>query len=340
MSALGIVVIGRNEGERLRVCLQSTLGLEVPVIYVDSNSSDGSLCLAKEMGVQVVALDPAKPCSAARARRIGCRELAANHPELQFVFFVDGDCEIVADFPKTAVEFLEARAEIAVVGGRRRERFPGRSAFNRFCDYEWNTPPGETIALGGDAVYRLSAYLAAGEFNPEVPAGEEPELCYRIRQAGWRLWRIDQEMTTHDAAMTRWREWWTRQVRTGYGGYLVERRFKIGLFDRLLRGAIGWTLLAIVGVLAPPAAIALSLDLGAASVVSLAAGALWVTQIARIAHRAARRGVVTLRPALEIGALTMLAKPPIVLGMVRALRATWRGDRARIIEYKRVEAPQ
>ena len=39
---VGIVAIGRNEGDRLRRCLQ-TLDLGVPVVYVDSASTDGSL---------------------------------------------------------------------------------------------------------------------------------------------------------------------------------------------------------------------------------------------------------------------------------------------------------
>ncbi len=39
---LGVVVIGRNEGERLRRCLESVLGATPGVVYVDSGSSDGS----------------------------------------------------------------------------------------------------------------------------------------------------------------------------------------------------------------------------------------------------------------------------------------------------------
>ena len=42
MSQLGIVTIGRNEGERLRRCLSSVVGRGMPVVYVDSDSTDGS----------------------------------------------------------------------------------------------------------------------------------------------------------------------------------------------------------------------------------------------------------------------------------------------------------
>jgi hypothetical protein len=39
---IGIVVIGRNEGDRLTRCLQSLQMENLPVIYVDSGSTDGS----------------------------------------------------------------------------------------------------------------------------------------------------------------------------------------------------------------------------------------------------------------------------------------------------------
>ena len=57
MSDLGVVAIGRNEGERLRCCLNSVVGRGLPVVYVDSSSTDSSVELARSMGVEVVELD-------------------------------------------------------------------------------------------------------------------------------------------------------------------------------------------------------------------------------------------------------------------------------------------
>ena len=90
---VGIVAIGRNEGDRLRRCLQ-TLDLGVPVVYVDSASTDGSAQLALSMGVDVVELDAAQPLSAARARNAGFTRLTTRQPSLRFVQFIDGDCEL------------------------------------------------------------------------------------------------------------------------------------------------------------------------------------------------------------------------------------------------------
>ncbi|HLL88750.1 MAG TPA: hypothetical protein VK324_05565, partial [Tepidisphaeraceae bacterium] len=68
MTDLGIIAIGRNEGERLRLCLRSVVGRGMPVVYVDSKSTDGSPDLARSLGAEVVELDMSIPFSAARAR--------------------------------------------------------------------------------------------------------------------------------------------------------------------------------------------------------------------------------------------------------------------------------
>lgn len=46
-TSLGVVVIGRNEGERLKRCLASLLGNVDQIVYVDSGSTDGSVQLAQ-----------------------------------------------------------------------------------------------------------------------------------------------------------------------------------------------------------------------------------------------------------------------------------------------------
>lgn len=63
---------------------------------------------------------------------------------------------------------------------------------------------------------RASALEAAGGFRDDLVAGEEPELCVRLRAAGWLIWRLDTEMALHDADMTGFRQWWRRALRSGY----------------------------------------------------------------------------------------------------------------------------
>jgi glycosyltransferase involved in cell wall biosynthesis len=216
MQPIGVVVIGRNEGNRLHQCLLSVISENVIVVYVDSGSTDGSVALANQLNVHVIELDLAIPFTAARARNAGFEYLVKLVPNLEYVQFVDGDCQIVENWLESAINTLTAYPDVAVVCGRRREQFPTNSIYNRLCDMEWNTPVGETKACGGDALMRISAIKAVGGFNPMLIAGEEPELCLRLRQAENRILRIDSEMTLHDAQITNFGQWWKRSLRAGY----------------------------------------------------------------------------------------------------------------------------
>ena len=67
MAEIGVVAIGRNEGMRLRRCLESVVRRAAVVVYVDSGSQDDSVAFAKSLGVATVVLDLAIPFTAARA---------------------------------------------------------------------------------------------------------------------------------------------------------------------------------------------------------------------------------------------------------------------------------
>ena len=216
MNNLGIVVIGRNEGDRLRQCLLWVSEEVNNIVYVDSGSTDDSVIMAKSLGVRVVELDLSIPFTAARARNEGFAKLLEIHPEVEFVQFVDGDCEIVPGWLEKAEAEISSNAKLAVVCGRRRERFPHRSVYNLLCDIEWNTPVGEAKACGGDAMMRVEAFKQVRGFNSSLIAGEESELCLRLRQQGWKILRLDAEMTLHDAEITRFGQWWRRSLRSGH----------------------------------------------------------------------------------------------------------------------------
>lgn len=213
---IGVVLIGRNEGERLVRCLHSVEGLSAPTVYVDSNSSDHSVANAQAAGVQVVALDMSKPFSAARARNAGVERLLEQSPDIEFIQFLDGDCELEPGWIAAAFAFLDRNPKTAVVCGRRRERFPEASTYNLLCDMEWDTPIGSALFFGGDALVRRTAFVAVGGYNPALIAGEEPDLSIRLRQIGWEIWRIDQPMTLHDADIKHFTQWWMRNIRGGH----------------------------------------------------------------------------------------------------------------------------
>ena len=176
---LGIVVIGRNEGERLKTSIRS-LPSTIPVVYVDSGSTDGSPQWAEDQGYAVTRLSTDRPFSAARARNEGLDRLLADHPDRLFVQFIDGDCELDQHWLSIGLSRLAENDQLAAVAGLRRERYPEKSWYNELCAYEWDTPVGEAKSIGGDALYRIAAFHKAGGFDPLMMAGEEPELFFFI----------------------------------------------------------------------------------------------------------------------------------------------------------------
>ena len=323
-AGLGVVVIGRNEGERLRLCLQSLLSPSRRVVYVDSGSTDGSVTMAMAAGAVVHALDMSQPFTAARARNEGARCLLALAPDTRFIQFVDGDCEVVPEWLVTATAFLEQHPGMAAVCGRRRERFPDRSVYNLLCDLEWNTPIGETKACGGDVLMRSAALSEVVGYREDLIAGEEPELCVRLRAKGWRIWRLDAEMTLHDAAMTRFGQWWMRCVRSGFAyaegarlhGAPPERHWV-----RESRSAWVW------GAGIPLFAALLAFVIGPLGGVILVVYPLQVIRLG-LTSRGAGRERWTRSLFLVVG------KFPELVGQLRSWATHLRKQRAMLIEYK------
>ena len=320
--AVGVVIIGRNEGERLRRCLESVSGNNCVIVYVDSGSTDGSIALAESLGAIVVILDQSIPFTAARARNAGWRRLIEIAPEVEFVQFVDGDCEVNANWIDIAVATLRQHPETTVVCGRRRERFPDASVYNRLCDLEWDTPIGPADACGGDALMRIGPLKAVGGFRDDMIAGEEPELCLRLRQHGGQILRIDQEMTLHDAAMTTFRQWWTRAVRAGHAyaeGATLARCQSPGLWQREERSIWFW------GIVLPTIALTFAWWTRGLSLLLLTAYiALWLRVFVRTRRRHA--GLYAT--------FCVIAKFAHTIGMGRYYRHRLFGRRSRLIEYK------
>jgi GT2 family glycosyltransferase len=320
---VGVVVIGRNEGRRLVDCLTSVKAVAENIVYVDSGSTDNSVSAAKQIGATVVKLDLDQPFTAARARNEGFLALKSLIPDVCFVQFLDGDCILVSGWMDKAIAFIEQRDDIAIVCGRRRERFPAESIYNRLCDMEWDTPVGEADACGGDSLVRVSAFEVVGGFLPLVMAGEEPELCVRLRQRGWKIWRFDAEMTLHDVAMKRFKQWWVRSVRSGYGFAEVSRLHRSSPFriwaravpSALLWGAFLPAIIVLGGLFHP-------LLFGAALIYPLQACSI-----------AVRRGIH--QPGTWAYALLLLAgKFAQTQGIVKFYWLLVRGQTAQLIEYK------
>jgi glycosyltransferase involved in cell wall biosynthesis/GT2 family glycosyltransferase len=334
MGKVGVVAIGRNEGERLRRCLASLAGQAAALVYVDSGSSDGSVDLARSLGANVVELDTSVPFTAARARNAGFDYLMACHADVEFVQFVDGDCEVDPDWIGRARYVLESTPEVAVVCGRRRERYRSLSPYNRLCDMEWDTAIGEAEACGGDALMRVEALRSVGGFDGALMAGEEVELCHRLRAAGNRVQRIDADMTLHDAAMLRFSQWWRRSVRTGYGMAAclhATRHSALPLWRRENRSNF------VYGLFLPLAAVCLAPWTFGLSLLLLGLEVLLGLRV----YRNKRRSGASPSEARLYAAFCVVGKSAQAYGQLRFLSDRVRSLRPALIEYKQPagEAP-
>ena len=216
---VGIVVIGRNEGERLRACLESLDTEKYPVVYVDSGSTDGSVNLALQLGAEAVELDMSTPFTAARARNAGYRKLLEKHPSVSLLQFIDGDCTLAPDWINAAAAAFGANPKLAAVNGHLQERHPEKTIYNKLCQLEWRSPAGiikDYGGFGGIAMIRADVLEKMGGYNPEVIAGEDSELGVRISLAGYQIEKLDHPMATHDANMRYFSQWWKRSVRAGH----------------------------------------------------------------------------------------------------------------------------
>ncbi len=329
---VSVIVIGRNEGARLTRCLDSVKaadwsGLRWELIYVDSNSSDGSCARARRRGATVLELGSARP-SAAAGRNIGWRAASGR-----LVLFLDGDTLLDPGFVQRALPELD-EASVVAVWGHRREIDPTQSIYTRVLDLDWVFAPGRVDYFGGDVLMRRAALEQVGGFDAALVAGEEPELCRRLRELGWQIAHIDAPMTGHDLAITTLQAWWRRAERAGLAYAQVADRFaatadplwqREAQRNRWHGGALlAWPALTLLGAWAAPA-LGLAL-LGMAAAVLLRSA--W-----RCRWKCPGQPGLALAYALH----SHLQQLPILAGQWR----WWRLQRARqapsLIEYKQQE---
>lgn len=216
MEEIGIVVIGRNEGDRLRTSLDSALTTKYCVVYIDSGSKDLSVQISRAKNIPTVELQNTEPFTAARARNAGFKFLKELYPNIKYVQFVDGDCQLIEGWIPYGVTYLKEHADIAIVTGDLHEMEAKESIYNNLCELEWRKDPGETLSCGGNFLIKSEVFQKLGGFKCKMIAAEEEEFCSRVRKEGWKICNLKHPMAIHNASMHHISEWFNRSIRTGY----------------------------------------------------------------------------------------------------------------------------
>ncbi len=318
LSDVGVVAIGRNEGDRLVECLLSLKSRVSCIVYVDSGSKDGSVERARDLGAIAVALDDSIPFTAARGRNQGLETLIEQWPNLQFVQFIDGDCQLQEGWLERARSFLVANPTAVAAYGNRREKFPERTLYNALVDRDWIGPPGEIYGCGGDVMMRISAVREVGGYRNWLIAGEESEMCVRLREKGWRIWRLDGEMSRHDVDMHSFKQWWRRSVRGGHAFAQVSylhRKSAFSIWKKDVTRIVFW---------------AACLPLATLAMMDPSLLILYPLQIARQAWREGLLRPVSWRNAL----FDSIIKFPEMQGVLKFYANLLAGRLQTIIEYK------
>ncbi len=312
MPELSVVVIGKDEGDRLKRCFASVRRMTKPeggleLIYVDSGSIDDSIQAARQAGARVAILDTERPTAGA-ARNAGWRMATAP-----FILFLDGDCTVDPSFAVRALpEFRDAR--IAAVFGRVRERHRETLLYDRMMQFDrWNPRSGPAIFCAGNSIMRHSVLQAVHGFDPDLIACEEPELCVRIRRQALVILRVDIPMAEHDLGMRRISQYCRRAFRMGYGVAEVSSRYPGSqIWDRDRVGVNStWgallsllLLLSAAGIVFWHSWVPLIVTIGLSAAVALAIG------------RKNRRKTNSRATYLLYGLFWVLKQPPSLLGWI------------------------
>jgi GT2 family glycosyltransferase len=185
---------------------------------VDSASKDRTTKIAARYPISVLKLRPEQRLTAAAGRHVGYKWTTGD-----LVLFLDGDMELCAGWLDQALGVMQSRSDVAVITGKVID-----------LPKALQTPTTEHVETldkdatgvyvrqgGGAAMYRRSVLERVGTFNPYLYSDEEPELCLRIRHAGYRVFQLPHPIAFHYSApaeaLSTFLGKWNHNLWLGYG---------------------------------------------------------------------------------------------------------------------------
>ncbi|MEK6272491.1 MAG: glycosyltransferase [Actinomycetota bacterium] len=222
---VSVVVCSLNGERTLRDCFDGLLALEYPdfeVIVVDDGSTDATAAIAQEYGFRVITTENR---GLASARNTG---MAAGSGEI--VAYLDDDARPDPHWLSfLAASFLASPH--AGIGGPNVEH-PGDGPIAACVT---NAPGGPVHVLlsdreaehlpGCNAAFRKASLEAVGGFDPRFrAAGDDVDLCWRLRDRGWTLGFSPGAVVWHHRRPSV-RGYWRQQVGYGRAEALLERKW-------------------------------------------------------------------------------------------------------------------
>ncbi len=196
---ISVIVIGKNEGERLVACLRSIQtalsALAHEVVYVDSCSTDQSLQTAKALGARCFLLAERKT-TAGLGRFVGAKEARG-----EYLLFLDGDMQLQPGFAEKALMAIAAKGYDGVCGIREDVYLRGGEVVCRNDNYFGCTQERLAPVFGGALMITRDALDACGGWATDTIACEEAELYARLKAIGCCIAEIPVPMVLHTDAV-------------------------------------------------------------------------------------------------------------------------------------------
>ena len=234
---VSIVIKAFNEEEHICAAIESSLSavsrVGGEVILADACSTDRTVALASGYPIRIVQLSHAEERSCGAGPQLGYQ-----HTRGDYIYIMDGDQQMAADFLEQALPLLHSRKDLAGIGGLIVEQNLTSHEFRNRADRAAKLPsagPVERLDCGG--LYRRSAIEEVGYFSDRhLHSYEEFDLGARLRARGWLLWRLPLVAVMHFGHTAPPYSLLLRRWRSGYVCGLGE----------LLRAAVGQPHLGLV----------------------------------------------------------------------------------------------
>jgi len=201
------------------------------IIFVDDGSEDRTLSIIKK---HVKKMDIKAKVFHTTWRGLGAaRNTVVKNASGEYIIWVDGDEELERKFVEKQVKFLEANPKIGITVGifylpkqnviAKLEMLPFViNRITRINEKRFLKLPGT-----GGAAFRIQAIKQVGGFDETLKgAGEDIEIAYRIRKAGWLIGVTDARYYERRGNVKTLRELWNKYLWYGYGNYKVYVKHK------------------------------------------------------------------------------------------------------------------
>ncbi|MGI6649733.1 MAG: glycosyltransferase family 2 protein [Bacillota bacterium] len=193
---LSIVVIGKNESDNLPLVIASLKKLrkqarfQNQMIYVDSDSSDLSVEIARSFFDEVYVLSSSDNLCASAGRYVGT--LKAIY---EWILYLDGDMEVCSEFIDFICEHLEQLNTNYGYVGSYIYYYIDNTIRENALNYKHD---GQVVTHHGGAVLLpRTAVIQAGNWNPCIFSNEEIDLYTRLRNCGYAVVFVNIPMIRH-----------------------------------------------------------------------------------------------------------------------------------------------